>query len=742
MYRTLGLLVCLLGVPAVVSAGQAAPTPPDTIARGADGRTTVRAVRLTAPLQLDGRLDESIYRDVAPITGLYQIEPRHGEQATDRTEAWIFFDDDNVYVSTRAWESQRSPANEMRRDVGGIAQNEHIGWTFDTFHDKRNALMWIISPIGGRMDGQITDERLYNADFNPVYDVKTGRFDGGWTIETAIPFKSLRYKPGREQTWGFNMRRTIGWKNEIDFLTLVPQIMAPRGLNQQSQAATLVGLEAPDRSLSLELKPYAIADLTTDRLARPAISNDPGADAGIDVKYGITQNVTADFTYNTDFAQVEADEQQVNLTRFSLFFPEKREFFLENQGTFSFGASSTGSASSNAGDMPTVFYSRRIGLSAGRSVPIQAGGRVTGRLGRYSLGLLNMQSEEEEALGARSTNFSVARLKRDILRRSQIGVIATHRSVRETQSGSNDAFGADLALSFFELLNINGYWAKTRTTGLADRDTSYRGQLDYGGDRYGVQLEHLLIGDNFNPEIGFVRRDDMRKSYALLRFSPRPAKSRLVRKYSWTGTASYIENTAGHLETRDLDGEFAIEFHNGDRFYAAGSGTYEFLPVPFRIAPQVILPVGGYDYASVKVGYRLGQQRPQNADLSVEHGSFYSGNRTVFSATQGRVEMSPQFSLQPSVSVNRIALEEGNFTTTLVGSRVTYTMTPLMFVSALLQYNSASNSLAANVRLRWEYHPGSELFVVYNDQRNTLTSGIPDLQNRAFIVKINRLIRF
>ena len=694
---------------------------------------------------MDGRLDEAVYADTPPISDLIQIEPREGEPATERTEFWILFDDNNVYLSARCWESvpNRTLANEMRRDGFGIAQNEHIGWTFDTFFDRRNAAMWIVTPIGGRMDGQITDERVYNPDWNPVYELKTGRFEHGWTIEAAIPFKSLRYKPGREQVWGFNLRRQVGWKNEIDFLMRIPKVMAARGLNQQSQAATLVGLQAPERSLSLELKPYAIADLTTDLTTAPRVNNHPSGNVGLDAKYGVTQNLTADFTYNTDFAQVEADEQQVNLTRFSLFFPEKREFFLENQGTFSFGAgANSGSASSNSGDAPTLFYSRRVGLSRGRSVPIQGGGRLTGRMGRYSLGLLNIRSDRESTTGAEPTNFAVVRVKRDILRRSAFGVIATHRSTGETRPGPNDAFGADASFSFFELLNINGSWARTRSRDLTGDDASYRAQLDYGGDRYGVQLEYLLVGDNFNPETGFIRRDDMRKSYAQLRFSPRPKKSTIVRKYSWTGSMAYIENRRGRLDTRTADGEFAVDFQNSDRFHVSGNSTYEFLPLPFRIAPQVTLPVAGYDYASVTAGFKLGQQRKFNGDASVQYGTLYNGHRTALTLTQGRLEVTRQLSLQPSLSINRVDLLEGMFTTTLVGSRITYTMTPLMFVSALLQYNSSSHSLSSNVRLRWEYHPGSELFVVYNEQRDTLVRSFPDLANRAFIVKINRLLRF
>ena len=385
--------------------GPAPPIAPATITRDESGRATIRAIRLPAPLRLDGALDEAVYASVPPISDFIQVEPQEGAPATERTEVWITFDSDHVYVSFRCFESDpaRVVANEMRRDGNNLWQaNDVVGFAFDTFYDRRNAFQFIVNPIGGRMDGQIT-ERQWNGDWNPVWDAKVGRFEGGWTVEAALPFKSLRYRPGRAQIWGFNAVRANRWKNELSFITRIPNAMGMRGLNQPQLAATVVGLEAPAGSRSLELKPYVISDLSTDRTATPGTSNDVSGDIGFDVKYGVTRNLTADITYNTDFAQVEADEQQVNLTRFSLFFPEKREFFLENQGTFSFGGASTGNAASTS-NTPILFHSRQIGLNAGRVVPLEAGGRLTGRLGRYSMGVVSMRTGEEAASGARPTD--------------------------------------------------------------------------------------------------------------------------------------------------------------------------------------------------------------------------------------------------------------------------------------------------------------------------------------------------
>lgn len=705
----------------------------------------MQVIRLGAPLRIDGHLDEAVYTDVASVSDFIQMEPRAGEAATEKTEVWVLFDQRNVYVALRAWESRPDlmVANEMRRDSNNIRMGDCVGFSFDTFHDGRNAFQFEVSPLGARVDGQSTNERQFSADWNPVWEVAVGRFDGGWTVEAAIPFKSLRYQPGAAQVWGFNARRNNKWKNEISFLARIP---AAFGMGRGSFAAslfpTLTGIDAPPGSKNLEVKPYAVADLTTDRLGSPAIVNDPDGHAGLDVKYGVTQSLTADFTYNTDFAQVEADEQQVNLTRFSLFFPEKREFFLENQDTFGFGASATGVANTPVGDTPLLFYSRRIGLNQGLEVPVLGGGRLTGRVGRFSIGAIDIATRDAPKAGAAAANFSVLRLRRDILRRSSVGVMATRRSVAQSGIGSNDAYGVDGTFAFFSNLSVNTYWAKTRTTGRGGRDTSYRTQMEYAGDRYGVQLDRLVVGDAFNPEVGFVRRSNIRENVGQLRFSPRPKRIRSVRKFSGIGTYAYIEDLGGSLQTRTADGEFAIELQNSDRFSVGFLDDFERLARPFAVTPSAKVQAGAYDFATARVGYNFGQQRPLSGNLLVERGAFYTGHRTSIGFSRTRVNLTPRFSLEPNVSINWIDLPDGSFTTNLVGSRVTYTMTPLMFASALVQYNSSTRRTSANVRLRWEYRPGSELFVVFNEERDTRAQGFPDLQNRAFIIKINRLFRF
>jgi hypothetical protein len=728
--------------------GPPVPELPETISRDDQGRATVRAVRVTTPMRVDGRLDEAIYESIRPASNFIQMEPRAGQEATEKTEVWVFYDNSNLYVSFKAYESEpdRIVANELRRDSGNIRQGDSVGFSFDTFRDRRNAIQFETNPLGARTDGQSTNERQYNADWNPVWRVTAGKFDGGWTIEAYIPFKSIRYAPGTQQVWGFQARRISKWKNEISYLTRVPNAFGlGRADFSASLYATLVGLEVPNLSRMLELKPFAISDLTTDNVTTPNRSNDVSGDFGVDAKYAITQNVTADFTYNTDFAQVEADEQQVNLTRFTLFFPEKRDFFLENQGIFTFGNTAFGGGAATS-DVPIPFYSRRIGLAQGRTgqvnVPILGGGRLTGRIGRYQLGMVNMQTREDQAVGAQATNFSVFRVRRDFLRRSSIGAMATSRSVAQAAPGSNQFYGVDGTFAFFNNLLFNTYWAQTRTEGTDTLTTSYRAQLDYSADRYGVQVERLTVDPNFNPEVGFLRRTDMRKNYAQFRFSPRPRRNRVIRKYYYVGSLTYIEDSAGRLSTRLLDGSFDIEFQSSDRLSVGYLDDYELLLRPFSIA-NVRLPAGGYRFGNSRASYVLGQQRPVSGAIGVEVGDFYDGKRTALVFNRSRVNLSPVFSLEPSVTINWIDVPAGQVTTKLVSSRITYTMTPLMFASALVQYNSTTRLVSVNARLRWEYRLGSELFIVYNEDRDSGAAiGLPGLQNRAFIVKVNRFFRF
>jgi uncharacterized protein DUF5916 len=760
-HRHISLLSFLFGAwvaPVVTYAqidGPPPPVAPDTLARDSAGQATVRAVRLTGPVKLDGMLDEEIYQTVPALGGFIQQLPNEGAPATERTEAWVFYDGRNIYVSARLWSSVPESqwiANEMQRDSFQLIFNDNFTFVFDTFYDRRNGVAFMVNPIGGFFDYQITDEGNPNQDWNPIWDVRTGRFDGGWTVEAQVPFKSLRFRPGPSQVWGLQLGRLIRAKNESTYLTRVA-ISAGPGSFRLSAAGTLIGVEVPENNRILDIKPYAIGSLTTDRMATPRTSNQLDRDGGIDVKYGVTPSLIADLTYNTDFAQVEADEQQVNLTQFPLFFPEKREFFLEGRGIFDFGRPGGGGEGglriqrgsggfiSGGGDVPTLFFSRRIGLNKGLTVPILGGGRLTGKAGRFTIGALNIQADDAPGAGAVATNFTVLRVKRDILRRSRIGGFFTGRSVSTVGPGSNEAYGVDAAFSFFDNVNFNGYYAKTKTPELKADDHSYQAAFAYNGDLYRFQIDHLLIGNNFNPEVGFLRRDDIRRTFTQAQYRPRPKSIAAVRQFTFGASLDYVENGTGRVETGIAQARFETEFQNSDRFVVDLQQDHELLRQPFQLTPAVAIPIAAYDFRDVFVAYSMGEQRPVSGVWSVQRGQYFNGHITAVGHQRGRIALTPQLSIQPGLSINRIELPETAVTLTLVTSRVTFTATPRMFVSGLMQYSSSASSLSANFRFRWEYRPGSELFLVYNDLRDTSQRGILLLENRAFVVKVTRQFR-
>jgi TolB-like protein len=748
--------------------GPPAPEPPAVMTRDAEGRTTVRAIRLDQGIRLDGVLDEPVYESVPAITDFIQQVPDIGAPATERTEAWIMFDDTNVYVSARVHESvpeRQWVANEMRRDTSQLRQNDTFTAFFDTFYDRRNGFNFYTNPLGARADQQFTNEGNPNADWNPVWDVRTGRFAGGWTVEMEIPFKTLRYRSEPPHVWGIQLRRAIRRKNEWVYLTRLPISAGggsgSAGIFRVSAAGSLVGLEPPPASRNIEVKPYAIGGLTTDVNASPRLDNERSGDGGLDVKYGITQNLTADFTYNTDFAQVEVDERQVNLTRFPLFFPEKREFFLEGRGIFGFarggvtgrfGGPGGGPVGGVFGDVnvPQLFYSRKIGLEQGRVVPIVGGARVTGKIGQFDVGALNIQAGDEKVSRSDATNFTVVRLRRDILRRSSVGALFTNRSVSRVAPGSSQAYGIDGTFAFFENLSLITYVARTKVPGPdhRDKDMSYQGTFEYAADRYGLKVDHLVVEDNFLPEVGFLRRDNFRRSYVTGRFSPRPQSIESVRQFSLEGSVDYILTAdRNHLETRQNILAFQTEFESSDRLTFTAIDNYELLVRPFTPpGAGFSIPVGGYSFADAGISYSIGQQRRINGTVTVRRGAYFDGDLSTVELSQGRIAVLPQMSVEPTVSFNWVDTPYGKFQTNLAVTRVNYAFNPRMFFSGLLQYNSASDTFGSNLRLRWEYSPGSELFVVYTDDRDVAGGLRPDrgwdLRNRGFVVKFNRLFRF
>ena len=406
------------------------------------------------------------------------------------------------------------------------------------------------------------------------------------------------------------------------------------------------------------------------------------------------------------------------------------------------GGGPGGPGGGGGGIAHSLFYSRRIGLEGSREVPILAGGRLTGRVGAYNVGVMNIRTNADAAHDVPATTFTVARVRRDILRRSTIGAIFTGRSETPGRLGAANAYGVDASFAFYENLEFQTSIAQTRNPGVRGQDTSYRARMAYTGDRYGLVIDQLGVGAHFDPAVGFVRRTDMQRTYAQARYSPRSRSLAAVRQFRLQAQAQYIENGRGQVETREHQGQFQITFENSDDFQVAYTQGYERLPFDFEVADGVLVPRAGYGTDRAQVSFTLGEQRAVSGTVSVERSQFYGGHRWSYGYSWGRVNVHPQLSVEPRVSVDEVSTPFGDFTTQLVSSRVTYTVTPLMFISGLVQYNSGAHALSANARLRWEYRPGSELFVVYNDGRTTHHNGFPALENRSLVVKVNRLFRF
>ena len=721
--------------------GPAAPGAGEAVRRDADGRVTLRAFRLAEPLTVDGVLDDPVYDQVPAADGFTQQEPIEGAPASESTRVWVFYDDDGLYVAAELAEDHPEllMANEMRRDQRNIHWGDSFSVIIDTFYDRRNGFLFHTNALGALFDAQVTDERNTNSDWNTVWWTRSQRLDGFYTVEIRIPFRSLRYAAGGPQIWGINFRRRIKHNNEQVFFTPTPQAYDRFALLRLSNAATLVGLEAPAGSRRMELKPYAIGSQSHVPLSD--INNEWSGDVGADFKFGVTDGLTADVTWNTDFAQVEDDETQVNLSRFSLFYPEKREFFLEGQGVFDFGGRETRFFGGPT-DVPIPFFSRSIGISGGSAVPILGGARLHGRAGAYQMGLMNIQTGDVGGLDVESTNFSAFRMKRDLFSRSNIGVIATHRNISADGSGANSLYGVDGNFAPTEYIRFNTFYMATSEPEVetGHNAASYMGQFRYDTDLIDVTAERLYLGGDFNPGMGFVRRRDFTKNGGSFQVAPRPRGIEAIRQIELKAEVNNYDRPDGELETREYRFDASAILESSDRLMFDHTITDERLLEGFELSSDVAVPAGDYRFSRTGVRIRMGSHRRVSGFLRYEWGNFFGGTRQEVSY-MGRAELNQRFSLEPNISLNWIEVPGGEVRAQVSRLRVTYTVSPRSFLGALVQYNSAAELYSANVRFRWEYSPGSDLFVVFSTNRDG-NDGLSGLSDRALVVKFTRLFRF
>ncbi len=692
-------------------------------------------------IRLDGILDESFWRLAPVATELRQQEPLEGSPATEKTEIRIVYDDENLYVGVLAYDASpegiisrilqrdRVMESDPFRGTPQFGGDDAVAILFDPFHDHRNATVFATNPNAAEFDATLTDEgREFNIDWRGVWEVRAQRVGEGWSAEFSIPFRTLRYPTtSAGEPWGFNVYRVIRRKNEEVLWSSWSRDNG--GFHRVSRAGHLEGLtDLPRSSFNLDLKPYVLGGVTEEQ-ELTEVDTDPEVQVGLDAKYEVRPGLVLDATLNTDFAQVEADDEQVNLTRFSLFFPEKREFFLENSGIFEFGF--------RPGFEPPpflLFFSRRIGIAEDGEVPVMGGVRLTGRVGGQTIGVLDVVTDS--AFEDPKTNFAVLRVKRDIGGRNYVGAMITDRRYH---TGWNTAGGIDFSFWPSNALNLQGFAAATGTSGEGGDDVAYRAAVDYQQDQYGLSAGFLTIGPEATADVGFITRTDIRRSEGMLRLTPRP-KALGLRKIDMYVFGQYLTRVDWVLQDWAIGPAFSPEWNSGESltlFYQAGFNRIE---ESFELSDDVEVPPGDYDLWQFGWFLNTSRNRP------VVVGSFGALQGTFgghIHSVSGDLTLNPNANLSFTARYGRnwVDVPGGSFTADLASIRISYAFSVKLFANALLQYNNLDNSVSANVRINFIHSPGSDLFFVYNEQRGTDDS-LWTFDNRGAVVKLTYLKRF
>ena len=690
----------------------------------------IEAMRIEGPIKVDGLLDEWEWQQPEVATGFVQREPDEFTAASEVTEIRVIYTPTTLYVGVRCFDDspEEIVAAEMGRDVP-LFRDDSIVLLLDTFHDHRNAYFFETNPTASRTDGLVTDEgRDFNIDWDGVWSVASTIDAEGWTAEIAIPFRTLRYDASLT-TWGLNIRRGIRRKNETVF-------WAPIGLDSDlfrvSKAGHLNGISGIASSVNLNVKPYLRGSVEDT----PETGTVEDGEPGIDVKWGVTRGLSLDLTVNTDFAETEVDEQRLNLTRFSLFFPEKREFFLENAGIFEFG-----SPGDRGGPLFRLFFSRRIGLSPdeGEEVPMDWGIRLAGKQGEWSIGLLDAQTDilETPLEQVPENNWSVVRLKRNIGARSTVGIEATQRYA--SGDDHNQTIGVDFDLRPTNRWWVFGYAAASDDPGPDDDAHILSMGAEWTSAFWQFEGQIADNGENFNPEAGFLRREGVTRYKSEVRYRPRPEQSR-IRNYDFSGEVDLYVRPDGSTESLDTQADFfGFELRSGDFVSLFSQYKEEGLLESFEIVDGVVIPEGEYSFLDGGLFYRTSQARPVFLRGALVAGEFYDGDRRASRLT---AVFRPSRYLRGEAAWNwtDVKLPSGDFTTNIMRFRLSASFSPDMGLDGLFQYNDEEELLSFNVRYNWMYRPGSDLFVVLN-QAWDAPHGISGLDRRdtQLIVKFTYL---
>ena len=686
------------------------------------------AVRVERPPKLDGTLNDPVWQLAKPVSNFLQREPYEGQSATENTEVRIVYTSRAVYFGVLCLDSdaRHITATELRRDASQEL-DDYFEIVIDSAHDRRNGYVFQINPLGTQRDGLITDEQGGGdaGDGDSGWDgvwTSEARITGqGWTATIEIPFSTLNFLQTREVAWGINVKRFIRRKNEED---LWSGWHRSSGILKISQAGDVRGISDIGSGRLFVVKPYALTGF--EHLPQSAAQSglNPGTSAlytgGLDVKIGLKSNLVANLTANTDFADADVDATQFNLTPYKLFFPEKRQFFLENAGVFNF---------SMGGDADLLFFSRQIGIDpvSGQEVPIAGGAKITGSLGGFDIGAMDVDTRSHGPNPY--ANYAVLRIKRSLPGGSYIGAMGIDKKSGNPLDPFNEAGGIDTRIVVTRHFVVGGFAAQTRTTGISASQTNLGASMDYRTDWLDFSASERKIGPNFNPEVGFLERTDCVCKYADLTLKPRP-KIRGVRELNFEGFIFHAPDTHGVLQTLEWQGTFRAEFHNGSYTDDDITDTTEQrITTPFNIYKNVVIPVGFYHWSRHQLTYGSPQDRRWVLRLFERFGTYYNG-RLNEARVRASYRANERLSFDFSEQWNRFRLpvQGGDFSVAFGSLQTNYSFSRFLTLSALVQMNTSDTQAAsANIRLRWNYRPDSDFFVIYTagQQFASLTASNP-----------------
>ena len=702
------LLVTAIAIICLVEYGNIQAQTPDELVPPPTNNEVTAVFAEEAPY-IDGNLDDEVWEDIPPITTFTQVWPNDGAPATEDSEVKIAYDRDHLYFAFRFYDDNPELIRAKNLERGGRNnRDDHAYIGIDTFRDGRNAYLFEMNALGTQDDALVTDEKLNYDSFswNAVFISETKIDDEGWTMEVSIPFRQLRFPEGEELEFGLMVSRMINRKNER---VLWPAIGMEYGgsfgvLAAASQYGTLKGIKNIRRGNNIEIKPYVISGAQE---VRPDLQNeqteiDYTYDIGGDMKWGITSNLTLDLTVNTDFAQVESDNVQLNLSRFSLFFPEKREFFLERAGLFEHGNTRS----------TQTFFSRRIGLTN----DILTGARMTGQLGRFSVGAMNIETGNEmgEVFGSQSTNNTVARIRTNVFPRATVGTIITNV---ESPNGYNRALGFDTKYRFWSSSEFNAWYTNVWDKVDALNDAAGHASLQLQNDTYGAGVSYTSVGENYNPALGFVRRRNLREYSGNLSYNPTVDFSALpsLGRFNFNTSYDYIEGQDGVKQTTFLNGVARAEFKSRQSIEIGFEHQFERLFSPFAIRQDAIIPSGDYTFTLFGINARSDESKRLFGSAGFNIGEFFNGNRTDFSGSFG-LRQSKHLHVEGSLehSIIDLPIPNGEFDATTVSTSILGAISRKLFAKALIQYDNFSRDIQANIRIDWIHTPGSDLFLVFN----------------------------